>query len=66
MFFLKSFLCVDDLARDVDEEEDEERRVVINMVVEEDDGPCKVILAAGLCSIFSPYQLYVGAGNAAM
>ena len=26
---------------------------MINMVVEEDDGPCKVILAAGLCSIFS-------------
>ena len=48
MFFLKSFLCVDDLATDVDGEEDKERRVVINMVVEEDDGRCKVLLASGL------------------
>ena len=66
MFFLKSFLCVDDLATDVDGEEDKERRVVINnMVVEEDDGRCKVLLASGLWSIF-PYHFYVGAGTAAV
>ena len=65
MFFLKSFLCVDDLATDVDGEEDKERRVVINMVVEEDDGRCKVLLASGLWSIL-PYHFYVGAGTAAV